>query len=70
MQVVKGAVNTLIVCWADNRAQIEIEHPDMSKMLVEAWQRSFPHSHQDFPPGEQGIISPVATGVPSSSLYV
>jgi hypothetical protein len=44
MHVVKGAVNTLIVCWADNRRQIEAEHPEMSRTLLEAWLRSFPHS--------------------------
>lgn len=37
MNVVKGAVNTLIVCWADSPAVMEMQHPVLTKELVDAW---------------------------------
>jgi hypothetical protein len=40
--VVKGAVNTLIVCWADNPTQIEKDHPEIACKLRTAWEQAFP----------------------------
>jgi hypothetical protein len=42
--VVKGSVNTLIVCWAENPAQIELNHPSLSREMIDAWSRAFPDS--------------------------
>jgi hypothetical protein len=42
MTVIKGAVNTLIVCWADSPAILEAEHPDFTKEMAEAWTAAFP----------------------------
>lgn len=41
MNVVKGAVNTLIVCWADSPAVMEMQHPVLTKELVDAWSGVF-----------------------------
>jgi hypothetical protein len=40
--VVKGAVNTLVVCWADNPIQIEKDHPELVRKLKLAWEEAFP----------------------------
>lgn len=42
--VVRGSVNTLIVCWADNPTQIERNHPSLSREMIDAWSRAFPDS--------------------------
>lgn len=42
MSVVRGAVNTLIVCWADSPARLEENHPDATKDMAEAWTAVFP----------------------------
>lgn len=41
MNVVKGAVNTLIVCWADSPATMERQHPVLTKELAESWSGVF-----------------------------
>ena len=41
MNVVKGAVNTLIVCWADNPAAMELQHPTLMKEMTDAWSGVF-----------------------------
>ena len=41
MNVVKGAVNTLIVCWADNPAVMEVQHPTLMKEMSDAWSSVF-----------------------------
>ena len=41
MNVVKGAVNTLIVCWADSPAMMQSQHPALSRELVQAWSGGF-----------------------------
>jgi len=41
MNVVKGAVNTLIVCWADNPAVMEVQHPTLMKEMTDAWSNVF-----------------------------
>jgi hypothetical protein len=41
MNVLKGAVNTLIVCWADSPAVMEMQHPTLTKEMAEAWSEVF-----------------------------
>lgn len=41
MNVVKGAVNTLIVCWADSPAVMEMQHPSLTKELADSWSGVF-----------------------------
>jgi len=50
MHVVKGAVNTLIVCWADNPKQLKEEHPELARKLRDAWEQAFPNSTPLDPP--------------------
>jgi hypothetical protein len=42
MNVIKGAVNTLIVCWADSPAVVETQHPSLTREMVESWTKVFP----------------------------
>jgi hypothetical protein len=42
MNVVNGAVNTLIVCWADSPAKMEMEHPMFTAEMADAWTSVFP----------------------------
>lgn len=44
MRVIKGGINTLIVCWADHPHQIVSNHPKLSGELITAWSRAFPKS--------------------------
>lgn len=44
MNVIKGAVNTLIVCWADSPAVVETQHPSLTREMVESWTSVFPES--------------------------
>ena len=39
--VLKGAVNTLIVCWADSPSAMESQHPDFTHELSSAWRKAF-----------------------------
>lgn len=39
--VVKGAVNTLIVCWADSPAIFESQHPALTTEMAESWSAVF-----------------------------
>lgn len=41
MNVVKGAVNTLIVCWADNPTLLSSQHPRLTQELINAWSGVF-----------------------------
>jgi len=36
MSVVRGAVNTLIVCWADSPSRLEENHPEATKEMADA----------------------------------
>lgn len=40
--VIRGAVNTLIVCFADDPAKLEDNHPELSLRMVHAWSAAFP----------------------------
>ena len=42
MSVVRGAVNTLIVCWADSPSRLEANHPEATKEMAETWSAVFP----------------------------
>lgn len=42
MNVVKGAVNTAIVCWADSPTAFEMNHPALTKEMGEAWTLVYP----------------------------
>jgi hypothetical protein len=44
MNVVKGAVNTLIVCWADCPAILENNHPTLTREMAESWRVVFPEA--------------------------
>jgi len=47
MQVVKSAVNTLIVCFADDPHKFEENRPQVTTRIAEAWGKAFPHSGLD-----------------------
>jgi hypothetical protein len=51
MNVIKGAVNTLIVCWADSPSKMEENHPKLMKELHTAWSSVFPESEMHFSSG-------------------
>ena len=42
MSVVQGGMNTLIVCFADFPSQLEENHPELTRELIEAWAQAFP----------------------------
>lgn len=42
MSVVRGGVNTLIVCFADSPARLEEEHPQLTREIIHAWSGAFP----------------------------
>jgi hypothetical protein len=42
MNVIKGAVNTLIVCWADAPSKLQENHPELTQEMLEAWCLTFP----------------------------
>lgn len=42
MNVIKGAVNSLIVCFADAPAKLEENHPHDCRELAETWSAVFP----------------------------
>jgi hypothetical protein len=43
MNVVKGAVNTLIVCFADAPAKLQDNHPQAARDIGESWSSVFPN---------------------------
>jgi hypothetical protein len=43
MNVIKGAVNTLIVCWADAPSKLQENHPELTQEMLEAWCLIFPN---------------------------
>ena len=44
INVIKGAVNTLIVCFADSPGRLRENHPEATESMVETWRESFPES--------------------------
>lgn len=41
-QVIKGAVNTILVCWADSPTIFEMNHPELCKEMADSWTHVFP----------------------------
>jgi hypothetical protein len=56
MNVVKGAVNTLIVCWADSPAVLEHNHPAITREMAESWQSVFPEAAVHLQPAYSAVI--------------
>jgi hypothetical protein len=56
MNVVKGAVNTLIVCWADSPAILENNHPALTREMAESWQSVFPDAAVHLQPTYSAVI--------------
>lgn len=46
MSVVRGAANTLIVCFADSPGRLGENHPELTTEIVDAWAAAFPSSVQ------------------------
>jgi hypothetical protein len=46
MSVVRGGVNTLIVCFADSPARLQENHPELTLELLDAWAKAFPATIQ------------------------
>ena len=44
MSVVQGAVNTLIVCWADAPTIMEMNHPELTTEMAGSWGLMFPEA--------------------------
>lgn len=44
MSVVRGGVNTLIVCFADSPSLLEENHPELTQEIVTAWAEAFPET--------------------------
>lgn len=42
MSIVSSAVNTIIVCFAESPAEFEENHPELSRLLKEAWVERYP----------------------------
>lgn len=58
MSVVRGAVNTMIVCFADSPLQIEQNHPELIQEVVTAWSDAFPETiskHSFEPPTAEPV---------------
>lgn len=70
MNVVRGAVNTLIVCWADSPSRLEANHPEATRRMAEAWASVYPEAGVQvattLPTASivQAGITPTATGIP------
>lgn len=44
MKVIHGAVNTLIVCWAESPESFRDNHKDWADKMTEVWSAAFPGS--------------------------
>lgn len=63
MSVVRGGLNTLIVCFADSPALLEENRPELTKELIDAWAESFPeiiHKSAFEPPTAEPVASVAA----------
>lgn len=56
MYVVKGAVNTVIVCYASTPTLLANNHPDLTKEIAEAWLLVFPDCGVEVPIIEAQIV--------------
>lgn len=62
MSVVRGGMNTLIVCFADSPAQLEENHPELTREIVQAWAQAFPETIS------KNVLEP-PTAVATSLVY-
>ena len=51
MNVIKGAVNTAIVCFADEPERMSNNHPILMKEMAESWLRVYPNCGVVVPDG-------------------
>lgn len=56
MNVVKGAVNALIVCWADSPSILENNHPALTQEMAESWRSVFPEAVVHLRPAYSAVI--------------
>jgi hypothetical protein len=56
MNVVKGAVNTLIVCWADSPAVLEANHPSLTNEMANSWMSVFPEANVTVRPAYSAVV--------------
>lgn len=56
MNVVKGAVNTLVVCFADSPKKLEDNHPELTQYLMSAWKSAFPSAWNEIGRPEYSVI--------------
>jgi len=61
MSVIQGAVDTVIVCYADNPQKLLENHPEDTTKMTEAWTKVFPSV--SFCPS-----SPVPEGLPVAAV--
>lgn len=54
--VIRGAVNTLIVCFADDPAKLEDNHPELTLKMVHAWSAAFPDSGMNTRPAYSVVV--------------
>ena len=66
MSVVRGAVNTLIVCWADSPARLEENHPEATKDMADAWTAVFPQARVGL---ASAMALPVSEPVGTATTY-
>lgn len=56
MNVVKAAVNTLVVCWADSPAVVEMNHPRLTSEMADSWLQVFPEANAQIRPAYNAIV--------------
>jgi hypothetical protein len=56
MNVVKAAVNTLVVCWADSPAVVEMNHPRLTSEMADSWLQVFPEANTQIRPAYNAIV--------------
>lgn len=61
MNVIKGAVNTVIVCYADSPAKLEGNHPQLTYQMAKSWVAVFPNCGVHIPPPQPDQQVPFAS---------
>ena len=61
MNVIKGAVNTVIVCYADSPGKLEKNHPRLTYQMAKSWVSVFPDIGVHVPPPQPEQQIPYAT---------
>lgn len=54
MNVIQGAVNTLIVCFADDPGKLEDNHPEEAHAMVDSWTALFPDANMQ--PAQYSVV--------------